>query len=99
MTLLCTSAMQAENVSRNQEMLAMLGLGTVQPAASGKKAAAVDKRFKPPPTGERKSGRMAAAAKVKGRQPKPKKVRASRVESTAVSALPTDPPASGALEL
>ena len=68
---------RAENVSRNQEMLAMLGLASsAQAAPQAKKSAAVG-RFQPPPTGERKSARtnsdVQLAAISKARRPKPKR--------------------------
>ena len=74
---------RAENVSRNQEMLAMLGLtSSAQPAPQAKKAAAVG-RFQPPKAGERASRRtnsdVTLAAISKARRPKPKRAAVAAV--------------------
>ena len=74
---------RAENVSRNQEMLAMLGLASsTQSAPQAKKAAAVG-RFQPPKAGERASRRTNSdvhlAAISKARRPKPKRVAVAAV--------------------
>ena len=68
---------RAENVSRNREMLAMLGLASsAQPAPQAKKVAAVG-RFQPPKAGERASRRTNSEASLaaisKARRPKPKR--------------------------
>ena len=78
---------RAENVSRNREMLAMLGLASsAQPAPQAKKVAAVG-RFQPPKAGERASRRTNSevhlAAISKARRPKPK-----RAAVAAVAAAP-----------
>ena len=78
---------RAENVSRNREMLAMLGLASsAQPAPQAKKVAAVG-RFQPPKAGERASRRTNSEASLaaisKARRPKPK-----RAAVAAVAAAP-----------
>ena len=74
---------RAENVSRNREMLAMLGLASsAQPAPQAKKVAAVG-RFQPPKAGERASRRTNSevhlAAISKARRPKPKRAAVAAV--------------------
>ena len=68
---------RAENVSRNQEMLAMLGLAPSAQSAPQAKKSAVVGRFQPPKTGERKSARTNSdvhlASISKARRPKPKR--------------------------
>ena len=79
---------RAENVSRNREMLAMLGLASsAQPASSAAKKVAAVGRFQPPKAGERASRRtnseVRLAAISKARRPKPK-----RAAVAAVAAAP-----------